>query len=106
MTEPVVYDCSYGPYVPGVNNFTLDNAYAALRAAKIIQRRGLKVMVDIAIYDELDCSNQLDHIGDRTIWRGMDVTINPDNDLTNVAKAVFTDNEGRQAILITKEGPQ
>jgi hypothetical protein len=107
-----VYDVSGGPkgsFCLGVSNFTAENCYAALRAARILDRGMLFAKVHIAVYDHLNDMNQLSFRHDtgggvKVIWREFLMTIDQESDCTAaIVVSELSDDKGNKVLLRTRE---
>lgn len=106
MNSIPVYDATGICYYHGVTNFTADNVYAALRSIGEVNRKNIKILLAVTVYDSLDASDQIyhSHKDDSMQWRQFDVDIDPNSDTNStVVDSLITTPTGKQVILKTRE---
>jgi hypothetical protein len=112
-SDTPVYDVTEVSFIRGVTDFTLENVYAALRAARILSRNNLFAKLPITVYDKLNIHDQLvfrykdpcDSSLDKNVyWREFTVTIDEESDCTSaIVVSELSDSKGNKILLRTRE---
>jgi hypothetical protein len=103
--EIPVYDASSGCYCAGVTNLNLHNVYSALRSISVVERKGIQILVNVMVYDNLSINNLIEYHSDgKMTWCLFTIDIDPQSVTTSpVVNSLITSPCGKQVVLRTRE---